>query len=235
MNLLTRLWRSSLGKKYLMAISGCALFVFVLAHMAGNLQIFLGPEAINRYAHFLKSTPEILWPARLGLLALAALHFTTALLLSLENNAARPVGYLGSPAAPATTYASRTMLVSGLIVAVFVIYHLLHFTAEAKALNLSGQDFGQFHDAQGRHDVYKMMIVGFRQPLVSGFYLLGMALLCLHLRHGIQAFFQSLGWRKEACARLLDRFAWGAALVIFLGNSSMPLAILLGYGKEFVP
>lgn len=231
MNLLTHAWRSSLGKKYLMAISGCALFIFVIGHMLGNLQIFLGPEAINRYAHFLQSTPEILWAERLGLLALVIIHIVTAVQLSRENKAARPVPYARTEYV-AATYASRTMLMSGIIVAVFIAYHLFHFTAQTTAMNLTGQDFAHFHDAEGRHDVFKMMVVGFRQPLVSAFYILGMALLCLHLRHGAQAWFQSLGWRKDAYAVALDRFAVISAIVIFIGNISMPVAILLGFGKE---
>ena len=233
MNVLTRVWRSSLGKKYLMAISGCVVFLFVIAHMLGNLQIFIGPDAINRYANFLQSTPEIVWTERIVLLVLILVHIISAVQLSLENKAARPVPYSQADLLLAT-YASRTMLVSGIIVGLFIAYHLLHFTAQTTAINLTGQDFAQFHDAQGRHDVYKMMIVGFRQPLVAAFYIVGMALLCLHLRHGVQAMFQSLGWRKDAYAVLLDRVALTAAILIFLGYISMPVAILLGYGKEYL-
>src|SRR5882672_1369013 len=93
MNLFTRIWRSSLGKKYIMALTGCVLFLFVVGHLAGNLQIFLGPDAINRYGHFLQSNPELIWPARLVLLLMIGLHIWSAIKLSLENKAARPVGY----------------------------------------------------------------------------------------------------------------------------------------------
>jgi succinate dehydrogenase / fumarate reductase, cytochrome b subunit len=233
MELVKRIWCSSLGKKYLMALSGCALFLFVLGHMVGNLQVFMGPEAINRYAHFLQTTPELLWPVRLGMLTLVALHGLTAVRLWLENRSARPVAYACySPLE--STYAGRTMIVSGLILALFVLYHLLHFTAQTTAINLTGQDFVTFHDAQQRHDVFKMMVVGFGQPWVAGFYVLGMVLLCLHLRHGLQAWCQTLGWRNEAWRGIVDRGAWGAAAVIFMGNCSIPLAILLGFGKEAV-
>src|SRR5205085_11893527 len=127
MNIFTHVFKSSLGRKYVMAITGFFLFLFVIAHLAGNLQLFLGPEALNRYGHFLQSNPELLWPARAALLVLVALHIWAALALSGENRAARPVGYavyrpVGS------SYASRTMLMSGLIALVFIIYHLLHFT-----------------------------------------------------------------------------------------------------------
>ncbi len=217
-----------------MALSGCALFLFVIAHLLGNLQIFLGPEALNRYGHFLQTTPELLWPARLGLMALVVVHIVCAAKLTAENRAARPVPYAQHEIV-AASYASRTMMMSGLILAAFIVYHLLHFTVMAPGVNLTGRDFAArpaFADVQGRHDVYKMMIVGFRQPVVSGFYLLAMGLLCLHLSHGVSAMFQSLGWKDRLYGPFLDRFAQAAALVIFLGYSSIPVAVLLGYGKE---
>lgn len=251
MNILTRIFKSSLGKKYIMAVTGCLLFLFVIGHMAGNLQIFLGQEAINRYGHFLQSNPELIWPARLVLLAMVGLHLWSATKLSLENNAARPVAY-GEYQALGSTYASRTMLMSGLIVLAFIIYHLLHFTFQVQAINLTGRDFRQLTEAQpalavlpgaasaapaaeGRHDIYKMMILGFRQPLVSGFYILAMGLLCLHLSHGASSMFQSLGWKNDAYRPLLDKLAVAIAGLIFLGYISIPVAILLGYGEEVVP
>jgi len=217
-----------------MALSGCALFLFVIAHLLGNLQIFLGPEALNRYGHFLQTTPELLWPARLGLMALVVVHIVCAAKLTAENRAARPVPYARHEIV-AASYASRTMMMSGLILAAFIVYHLLHFTVMAPGVNLTGRDFAArpaFADAQGRHDVYKMMIVGFHQPVVSGFYLVAMGLLCLHLSHGVSAMFQSLGWKDRRYGPFLDRSAQAVALVIFLGYSSIPVAVLLGYGKE---
>src|SRR6185436_14614491 len=127
MNNLTRLFRSSLGKKYLMAISGLLLFGFVVMHMLGNLQIFLGPGPINAYAKFLKSNMELLWPARIGLLALAIIHITTAAQLVIENRAARPERYGHVRPPVATSFASRSIAISGLIIFVFIVYHLLHF------------------------------------------------------------------------------------------------------------
>ena len=215
-----------------MASSGCGLFLFVLGHLLGNLQIFLGSEALNRYGHFLQSTPEILWPARLGLLALVGLHIWSAVKLSAENKAARPVGYANTPVAIAASYASRTMLMSGLIIAAFIIYHLLHFTVQAEVVNLAQQDFKTLVDAQGRHDVYRMLVAGFSRPLVSGFYILAMALLSLHLSHGVSAMFQSVGLKNGAYTPLLNRFAAVAAALIFLGYVSIPVAVLLGFGKE---
>jgi len=230
MNVVAHLFNSSLGRKYVMALSGAALFFFVIGHLLGNLQIFLGPEPLNAYGHFLQSTPEILWPARVGLLAMVVLHIWSALKLSAENKAARPIPYANWHPTSAS-YASRTMLMSGLIIAAFVVYHLLHFTVQAKAVNLTGQDFGALVDAKGRHDVYRMMIAGFSYPVVSGFYVLAIGLLCLHLSHGAGAMFQSVGWKNEAYGRRIDRCARVGAWVIFLGYSSIPLAVLLGYVK----
>src|SRR5438445_9526320 len=136
MNIVANLFKSSLGKKYIMAISGGALFLFVVGHLLGNLQIFRGAQAINRYGHFLQSNKEILWPARVGLLLMVALHIWSAVKLTAENKAARPIGYANNPVPVAASYASRTMLVSGLIIAAFVLYHLLHYTLQVPEVNL---------------------------------------------------------------------------------------------------
>jgi len=228
-NLLRRMFCSSLGKKYLMAGSGAAMFLFVLGHLVGNLQIFLGPEPINRYGHFLQTNVELLWPVRIALVAIIFIHIWSATKLTLENRAARPDAYQQWHPAVAT-YASRTMMMSGIIVAVFIIYHLLHFTVMVKAVNLTGKDFDmkpEFLDPQGRHDIYKMMVLGFQQPLVSAFYLVGVGLLCLHLSHGISAMFQSLGWKKRSYGECLDRASKWVSVLIFLGYSSIPIAILM--------
>ena len=229
------LFSSSLGKKLVMAASGALLVLFVVGHLVGNLQIFLGPEAINRYGHLLQSNVELLWPVRIGLLALVLLHIWSAAKVSRENKSARPVGYAGDPAAPAASYASRTMLMSGLIVAAFIIYHLLHYTVQTKAINLTGTDFLTLHDEKGRHDVYAMMVLGFQQPLVSGFYVLAMALLCTHLSHGVYAMFQSLGIRMGFCPCLPKALAKWGSILIFLGYVSIPTAILVGgLGANYV-
>ena len=230
MKLFTRVFNSTVGKKYLMALTGIILFLFVIGHLAGNLQIFLGPEAINRYGHFLQSNLELVWPARIVLLLCVVIHIWAAISLSLENKAARPVAYSNwQPAG--STYASRTMLMSGLIVLAFIIYHLLHFTAEVQYINLTGKSFATFMDPEKRHDIFKMMVVGFNNPVVSGFYILGIGLLCLHLSHGLSSMFQSLGWRTDAYRLCLDNAARTLALLIFLGYTSIPVAILCGYGR----
>ena len=230
MNLLTNTFGSSLGKKYVMALTGLALVLFVIMHLLGNLQVFLGPEALNRYGHFLQSNPELIWPARLGLLLLVSLHIGSAIQLSRENKAARPIAYaVHDPMR--SSYASRTMLMSGLIVLAFIVYHLLHFTLQIPGINFTGQDFRVLQDAQARHDVYRMMVIGYQQPLVAVFYLVAIGLLCLHLSHGISSLFQSLGWKSKQYTPLLEGVAKGVAIVIFLGYSSIPAAVQLGLLK----
>ncbi|HEY3860372.1 MAG TPA: succinate dehydrogenase cytochrome b subunit [Verrucomicrobiae bacterium] len=229
-NLLRNLFCSSLGKKFLMAGSGAVMFLFVIGHLAGNLQIFLGREAINRYGDFLQANVELLWPVRIFLLATIVIHIWSASKLTLENRAARPQAYVQwSPTA--ANYASRTMMMSGIIVAIFIIYHLLHFTAMVKAVNLRGEDFHALFDSAKRHDIYQMMIDGFSQPVVAIFYVVGVGLLCLHLSHGLSAMFQSMGWKKRSYGTFLERGAKVVSLLIFLGYSSIPISILLGRVK----
>ena len=215
--------KSSIGAKWIMALSGIVLFGFVLVHMAGNLQVFLGQEAYNAYAHFLKSLPELLWPARLVLLGSVGLHIVSGLRLAAIDRAARPVGYV-QRRYRAASWTSRNMAVSGLLVLSFIVYHLLHVT------------FGVTHPTQyglrdplGHHDVYSMLIRGFQQPLVAGFYMLSMLLLGLHLSHGVSSMLQTLGFnhpRYNEGVRLVGPVFAG---LIVLGNLSMPLAVLLGW------
>lgn len=231
MNLLARIWQSSLGKKYLMAVTGGILVLFVIGHMLGNLQIFLGREQLNAYGFKLQSLPALLWIARLVLLATVGLHIVSAVQLSRENAAARPVPYARIEYV-ASTYASRTMLMSGLIVAAFILYHILHFTVQTPSLNLTGRSFLDLKDPAGHHDIYAMVVIGFRQPLVSAFYILGMVLLSLHLRHGIASMFQSLGVKTAGNHRFFEVLAWTLALAILIGNCLIPIAILCGFGKD---
>lgn len=224
MNLFSRAYRSSLGKKYIMAITGLLLFLYVIAHMLGNLQVYLGREALNHYAELLKSKPALLWTARTGLLIIAVLHIVSAIQLAAENRAARPQGY--AQGKPIATLASRTILVSGLIVLAFIVYHLMHFT-----LGVTNPDFLEFHDSLGRHDVYRMVIDGFSNPVVSSFYIISMGLLCLHLSHGVSSLFQSLGIRRKSTLGKFNRFAQISAIIIFIGNVSIPVSILAGWVK----
>ncbi|MBL0057969.1 MAG: succinate dehydrogenase cytochrome b subunit [Elusimicrobia bacterium] len=215
------LWTST-GKKVLMGVSGLALVGFVVGHLIGNLQMFLGQEAVNRYAAFLKSTGELLWLVRGGLLAMVAVHIATAVSLSRENAAARPVGYAVKSYKEAT-YASRTMVYSGLIVFAFVVYHLCHFT-----WLLTHPEYRYLVDAQGRHDVYSMVVLGFMRPGISAWYTAGVFLLGMHLSHGMYSMFQSLGVQSETLRRRVRPAAALAGGLLFLGFASIPAGVLLG-------
>ena len=213
-----------------MAVSGMVLVGFVIAHLFGNLQIFLGPEVINRYGHFLQTTPELVWPARIGLLVMVLLHIAAAVTLARQNRAARPVPYAHLEVV-ASSYASRTMVMSGLIIFAFIVYHLLHFTIQVPAINLTGQNFKLLEDSKQQHDIYRMMVLGYQNPVVSGFYVLAIGLLCLHLSHGVSSMFQSLGLSNRAYEVWFGRLALTFAVVIFLGYCSIPAAVLLGIVK----
>jgi succinate dehydrogenase / fumarate reductase cytochrome b subunit len=236
MKLVARIFGSSLGRKFIMAGSGCVLFLFVAGHMVGNLQFFLPPEAINRYAHFLQSLGELLWAERLLMLAMIVLHVWSAASLTVENRAARPEPY-GSGQAPfAASLASRTMFISGLILGSFLIYHLLHYTVKVQGINGTSIPIGQLTDpATGHPDCYAMMVAGFSVVPVSLFYLVGVGLLCFHLSHGIQAMFQSLGLRNAAYAALVAKASRVIAIVLFLGYASIPTSVFVfGHGKAYL-
>jgi succinate dehydrogenase / fumarate reductase cytochrome b subunit len=232
MNLFSRIWNSSLGKKYIMALTGVALFAFVVGHLVGNLQVFGPPEAINTYAHFLKSKPLLLWGARLSLLAMVALHITSAVTLTALNKEARPVTYAGAGSYGATV-SSRYMMVSGLVVAAFIVYHLAHFTALLPGINGIG-DFTKLKvNLQGETvpDVYGMMVLGFQVWWVVLFYLVAQALLFMHLNHGVASLFQSLGFRNHVWWPRVQAFARVVSIAIFVGYAIIPIGIFLNVGR----
>lgn len=235
MKALLRLFSSSLGQKYLMAGSGVVLVGFVFGHLVGNLQFFLPPHAINRYGHFLQSNLELLWPVRLTLLALVALHFWTAFRLTAANRAARPAAYATPVSTYGSTFASRTMLVSGLIVASFIVFHLLHYTVRIEGVNGTPIEFHRLKEpGTGYHDIYAMMVAGFSVWYVSLFYIVGITLLCLHLSHGAAAMLQSLGLRNATYAPLVRNASHILAAVLLAGYLSMPVAVLLGHGRDYL-
>ncbi len=230
MNIFQFLFKSSLGRKYIMAVTGAALVVFVIGHMVGNLSFLLGREEINAYGHFLHTKPELLWATRIGLLVMIVLHIWSAIALSAANKAARPVGYAVQKS-NGSSYASRTMLMSGLIVFCFIVYHLLHFTVQAPAVNLTGKDFGTLIDSEGRRDIYSMIVLGFSRPAIAIFYMVGVGLLSLHLSHGVSSLFQSLGLRSKGYAPLINCAATVLAVVLIIGYWSIPLSVLTGLKK----
>ncbi len=214
---------STIGTKLVVAVTGVLLVLFVIGHMLGNLQIYLGPEAVNSYAAFLKSKPGPLWGIRLGLLAVFLLHIGGIIRLTLANKRARSTAYAMKKPVQ-STLASRTMVYSGAALLAFVVYHLLHFT-----IGVTHPEYSHLTDSAGRHDVYSMIILGFQQPLVSISYIFAMGLLGMHLGHGVASIFQSTGWRRPQLVPMIEVFGRIVAVVIVLGNISIPLAALLGW------
>jgi succinate dehydrogenase / fumarate reductase cytochrome b subunit len=219
---------SSLGRKYVMAATGASLFLFVIGHLVGNLQVFGPPELINNYAHFLQSKPAMVWGARLGLLVIVGLHIWSAVQLSVANRAARPVGYHNSEPY-GSTWQSRYMLVSGLVIASFIVYHLAHFTALLPGINGVG-DFSKLktvlHGEEVR-DVYGIMVLGFQVWWVALFYIVAQALLFIHLGHGLAAMFQSFGLRDHVWWPRIQIFAKAASIAIFIGYAAIPASIYM--------
>ena len=215
--------RSSLGLKIVMALTGIVLFGFVIGHMIGNLQVYLGPEVFNHYAELLRELGHgmALWIARAGLLVAVGLHIWSAWRLTLMNSAARPVGYREVERRE-STYASRTMRWSGVILLLFIVYHLMHFTIGVHAV----------HPQFVHGDAYHNFVTGFQNPLVSGFYILAMLALGLHLYHGAWSFMQTLGLSHPRYDHLRYAFAALVTLVILAGNISFPVAVLTGYVHE---
>jgi succinate dehydrogenase / fumarate reductase cytochrome b subunit len=213
----------SLVKKYLMAATGLVLALFVLGHMLGNLQVFAGsPGPLNRYAHFLQSLGELLWLVRIFLLACVVVHVWMAVLLTLENRRARPVGYVKDATVQAS-YASRTMIWSGLIILAFIIFHLAHYTLQI--IHPIFKSLEYVERGEHIHDVYAMVMVGFSYPAVVAFYVIAIGLLCFHLSHGVSSMFQSLGVRNEKWRSRLNSAALAYAWIIFLGFVIVPLAV----------
>ena len=229
MNLLGSLFHSSIGKKFLMASTGLVLVGFVAGHLLGNLQIFLPPAKINAYAHFLESLGAGLWLIRLFLLACVTLHIWLAFKLTAENRVARPQDYEVEHVNRATL-ASRVMLRSGVVVLVFLVYHLLHFTFRLQHPEWSEPTF-RLADNLFVRDVHTMMVAGFSNGWISSFYLLGTGLLAYHLHHGLVSMFQTLGLKNERWTTGLERAALAGCWLYFLGNAAIPLSILAGVVK----
>ncbi|MFN3412642.1 MAG: succinate dehydrogenase cytochrome b subunit [Thermoanaerobaculum sp.] len=211
-------YSTTVGKKLVMAVTGLILAVFVLGHMAGNLQIYQGPEKLNHYAQLLRVSMPLLWTVRLILLASVVLHIVAAVHVTLQNWRSRPQKYAVT-AYQEADIASRTMIWGGLVVAAFVVYHLLHLTL--------GTAHGDFKPG----DVYHNVVSGFQVPLVSLFYILANIFLALHLYHGMWSWFQTLGFSHPKYNRARRVFATVYALVIAVGNISIPVSVLAGWVK----
>ena len=239
---------SSLGKKLLMAITGLILVLFVMGHMLGNLLIFIGPEAINAYAYKLHSIPDALMALIRGiLLGSVVLHIWMAVLLTLENKKAKPAGLKSKVQ---SSYAARTMRMSGVIVLAFIIFHILHYTTR-DVPSMEYNDEAVFAEITGggenyvplykegypvlergetvqTFNVYDMLIHGFKNKWVAFFYILSVGLLCLHMAHGISSLFQTMGLRNRRWKVGTDRLAALYAGALFIGFASIPIATQIG-------
>jgi succinate dehydrogenase / fumarate reductase cytochrome b subunit len=216
-------FQTTIGKKAVMAVTGILLFGFLLGHMAGNLQFFLGPEKLNTYAENLHHLGPILWAIRLGLLAMALLHIASSISLARTQRLARPVGY-AKRANVGSNYASRTMYWSGPIVLAFIIYHLLHFTV------------GTVHPDFRELKPYENVVAGFSNPVVSIAYIVSMLLLGMHLYHGLWSMFQTLGAAHPRYTPKLKAFAKLFTVIVVLGFIAVPIAVLAGLrpGQDIV-
>jgi succinate dehydrogenase / fumarate reductase cytochrome b subunit len=243
MNELFRPLRSSLGAKYVMAVTGVGLIGFVVAHMTGNLLIYLGPDALNSYAKSLQDHPALLWSARLGLLTIFLIHVVLASRLTLYNERARGVRYVYEDTVVAS-WSARHMMLTGLVLLAFIVFHLAHFTFgvvttytdPATGEEISYLDLHDVKDparhAPGespRHDVYRMVVAGFRVPWITVTYLFAQFFLWMHLWHGGSSWFQSLGLNHPAYDPLIRAVGPVLATAVLVGNCSIPLAVLSGW------
>lgn len=211
---------TTVGLKAIMAVTGIVLVLFVIGHFVGNSLIYVGPEALNAYSHFLHSVGELLWVVRIVLLASIVLHIGAALRLSAKNASARPQRYK-QKRDQVTNYAARTMIWSGPILLGFIIFHLAHLTL--------GVAPGSYeHSAT---DVYSNVVRGFSIPWLSGLYIVSMLALGLHLFHGTWSMFQSLGLNHPAYNKRLMQLGLAVTVIVTLGNISIPLSVLLGIVK----
>ena len=231
MNALTRsfsaCWKSSIGKKLIVALTGIVLVLYLAGHMTGNLLIFMGREPFNDYAEFLHHVAHGagIWVARAALLIALVLHVAATIALVRQNRAARvPYEY---PNTIQASKSSRIMIWTGLTILAFVIYHLMHFTIHVG--NTYGSYVDQGHFAKTglvRPDAWKMVIDGFSVWYVSAFYIIAMTLLCSHLGHGVASIFQTLGFNSKKARPMLEAISWAYGVIIWLGFVAVPVAVL---------
>jgi succinate dehydrogenase / fumarate reductase cytochrome b subunit len=220
MRRLLRLLRTSIGQKFLMALTGALLVVFLIVHVLGNLLVFKGQDAFDAYADYLKGHP-LLWFFRIGLFLVFTIHIVFGVILFRENRQARTGRYAIEVTRRPNT-AARTMLYTGLILLAFVIFHILHLTVGA----FGPADFGA-PDAEGRPNVYHLVLYAFGNPWIMAIYVAAMLFLGVHLIHGVGSTFQTLGFNHEIYNPVVRVFAWALAVLLVVGFCSIPLAIFL--------
>jgi succinate dehydrogenase / fumarate reductase, cytochrome b subunit len=212
------------GKKIIMAVTGFFLGMYIILHLLGNTSFFYSPGSMNAYAETLQSLSPLIWLIRFVMLVVLSLHLFYGIQLTLENRAAKSGSY-SIIKRRRSTFAARNMIWSGLLIAAFIIFHLLHFTFPViKPEIFAGRNF----DISGRPDVFTMVALGFRAPVISAIYLLSLAGVGLHLAHGIQSLFQTLGLNNERTEQMIIRAGVTIAALLFLGYISIPLAAFAG-------
>lgn len=229
---------SSVGAKVVVGLTAAGLVLFVVFHMIGNLKLFQGPDAINGYAYFLKhEIGAFLWLARAGLLFIFVLHIALAVRLKLRAVAARPIPYAVQHSTQ-PGYASRTMIWTGIVVGLFTLFHLAHFTFgwvngtevyDPAAGRYVWTNYLDLTDANGRHNVYEMMVAGFSNGYIIAFYLVAQLFLFVHLRHGIPSVFQTLGLKNARFRGPIDILGLVLALLVLVGNCAIVLAVQFGW------
>ncbi|MDQ3136523.1 MAG: succinate dehydrogenase cytochrome b subunit [Gemmatimonadota bacterium] len=216
MNRVQALWKSSVGKKAVMAVSGLLLVAYLVTHVLANLLVFQGPEKINLYSRLLHGTGGALWVARLALLAAVVVHIVAAVQLTRRSRVARPVGYAGGHRPQVSTLASRSIRWGGVLILVFIVYHVLHFTV------------GRVHTSFVEGDPYHNVVAGFANPLVVAFYELSLVAVGLHLYHGLWSSGRSLGVSQPSPRPLRRQLAVALSLIVWAGFTVIPLAVYAG-------
>lgn len=221
------LWRTTIFQKWVMAVTGIFLVLFLAGHLAGNLLVFLGPDAINEYAVGLRELfhGAAIWVMRAAILLAFVLHIRAGIILAARNRAATASSY-SKVERRSSTVASRSMAYTGVLIAVYVLYHLAHFT-----WGTAHPDVYDVTDAAGRHDVYRMVVASFQQPLLTALYVIAMIVTGLHLNHAISSAFQTLGVSHPRYTPLIRMVGPMLGIVLVLGFISVPLAIMFGMVK----
>jgi succinate dehydrogenase / fumarate reductase cytochrome b subunit len=239
-----RLLNSSIGLKFVMGVTGVILVGFVLVHLAGNLQMYIGPDTFNGYAATLQGNPPLVWTVRIILLVATILHIWSAIRLTRMNWHARPQAYAGARRYDRATWAGLFMRGSGVVVLAFIVFHILHFTVGA----IQHENFVLHEVLRGdvwvrednlavlkqvpphmqRHDAYRMFVLGFQNPIVSAAYIIANVLLGRHLAHGAASMFATLGLAKGKRRLTADRIGLAIGMIVMLGNVAFPIAVLAG-------
>ena len=220
-----RFWESSVGRKVLISVTGLMMVLFVVLHMLGNSTIYF--NWLNAYSAHLHALPALIWAYRVFMLTVLTVHVFFGLQLALENNEAKPLAYVCKRNLQAT-FASKNMIWTGTIIAIYLVYHLLHFTAQ-----VINPEFSASHnaDALGRPDVYAMVVLNFQNLFISLSYIFAMTALALHLTHGLQSLFQTLGLNNEKTMPLIIKTGAITAIILSLIYISIPVFVLTGVLK----